>query len=250
MTPGGGFASVVFDCDSTLAAVEGIDELAGERAEEIRALTDAAMRGEVPLEEVYGRRLALIRPSRERVEALARTYLDALVEDARPVVEALLWLGKEVRVLSGGLLPPVEALACELGIAPEAVAAVGVRFGAEGAYLGFEEGSPLARSGGKEAVLRAWSLPRPTLLVGDGATDLEARPAVDAFAAYMGVAHRPAVAAGADFVLPARSLAQVLALAAGPEDRVRLRGSPWAELLDRGDRLLAEAPATQSFTDG
>jgi phosphoserine phosphatase len=235
---GRGFASVVFDCDSTLVEVEGIDELAGERAAEVRALTNAAMAGAIPLEEVYGRRLALIRPSRERVEALGRAYVRTLVEDARPVAAALLWLGKQLRVVSGGLRPPVEALARELGLGPEAVAAVGIRFDAEGRYLDFEHDSPLARSGGKEPVVRAWGLPRPLLLVGDGATDLEARPAADAFAAYMGVAYRPAVAERADVVLRARSLAPVLALAAGPEDRARLRGSEWAEVLARGDQLL------------
>lgn len=238
-----GFRSVVFDCDSTLAAIEGIDELAGaEHAGSIRALTEEAMRGLVPLEEVYGRRLELIRPSRERVDALSRAYVEALVPDARETVEALRFLGKAVRVLSGGLRPPVEALARELGIGPAEVGAVGIEWDADGAYRGFERGSPLARSGGKEVVLRGWDLPRPALLVGDGATDLEARPAVDAFAAYMGVAFRPPVAAGADVVLRDPSLAPVLALAAGPADRDRLEGTAWAELLRRGDALLAARP--------
>jgi hypothetical protein len=93
-------------------------------------------------------------------------------------------------------------------------------------------------------VLGAWGLPRPALMVGDGSTDLEARPAVDAFAAYMGVAFRPHVAAGADVVLRDPSLAPVLALAAGPEDRGRLAGSEWAGLLRRGDELLARGPST------
>lgn len=236
---GRGFASVVFDCDSTLAAIEGIDELAGEHAAEIRAMTDEAMRGHVPLEEVYGRRLELIRPTRERVQTLSREYVETLVPDARETVAALRYLGKEVRVVSGGLLPPVEALAAELGLPAEAVAAVGVAFESDGAYLGFDAASPLAHSGGKEKVVREWSLPRPSLLVGDGATDLEARPAVDAFAAYMGVAIRPNVAAHADVVLRDPSLAPVLALAAGPDDRVRLDGTEWAVLLRRGDDLLA-----------
>ena len=238
MTPAAGFASVVFDCDSTLAAIEGIDELAGDRAGEVRALTGAAMEGTIPLEEVYGRRLERILPTRGQVEALGRAYVGALVPDARPVLAALLHLGKTVRVLSGGLRPPVEAVARELGLGPEAVAAVGVEFHPDGRYRGFERGSPLARSGGKEEVIRGWALPRPALLVGDGATDLEARPAVDAFAAYMGVAFRPPVAAGADVVLRAPSLAPVLSLAASPEDRARLRGTAWAELLARGDHLL------------
>lgn len=238
---GAGFRTVVFDCDSTLVGIEGIDELAGARADEVRRLTDAAMDGSVPLEEVYGRRLALIRPTRERVAAVGRAYLHALVADARETVRALLWLGKDVRIISGGLRPPVEALAGELGLSPDRVAAVDIHFDAGGEYLDFERDSPLARSGGKAEVLRAWDLHRPSLLVGDGATDLEARPAVDRFAAFMGVAFRPAVAAGADVVLRAPTLAPVLALAATPDERQRLASSPWATLLRRAQEAMGEA---------
>jgi phosphoserine phosphatase len=241
--PEAGYASVVFDCDSTLAAIEGIDELAGEHAAAVRALTDAAMQGQVPLEEVYGRRLELIRPSREKVDEVGRAYVDALLPDAAGVVAALGWLGKTVRVVSGGLRPPVEAVAAALGLGAEAVAAVGVHFAPDGTYASFERASPLARSGGKAEVIAGWSLPRRSLLVGDGATDLEARPSVDAFAAYMGVAYRPNVAAGADYVLRERSLAPVLSLAATPGDRERLAESEWAGLLVRADTLLAEAVA-------
>lgn len=240
MSPRRGFAAVVFDCDSTLAAIEGIDELAGEHAESVRALTDRAMRGEIALEEVYGRRLELIRPTRARVEALGEAYVRTLVPDARETVEALLALEKTVRVVSGGLRPPVEAVSVALGLGADAVAAVGIDFAPDGAYRGFEASSPLARSGGKETVLRAWGLPRPALLVGDGATDLEARPAVDAFAAYMGVAFRAAVAEGADVVLREPSLAPVLALAVRDEERERLRDAGFGELLARGERMLAE----------
>lgn len=236
-----GFRAVVFDCDSTLTCVEGIDELAGAHAAEVRALTAAAMAGEVPIEEVYARRLERIRPSRERVEALGRLYARTLVPEARETVAALRWLGKEVRIISGGLRPPVEALARTLGLPAEAVGAVGIEFDAEGRYAGFEHASPLARSGGKEAQIRAWDLPRPVLLVGDGATDAEARPAVDAFAAYMGVAFREPVARAADIVLRSPGLAPVLALAATPRDRERLARSAWAGLLVRGERLLETA---------
>ncbi|HEX9937757.1 MAG TPA: HAD-IB family phosphatase [Longimicrobium sp.] len=238
--PHAGFASVVFDCDSTLVSVEGIDQLArGGHADAIRALTDAAMQGEVALEEVYGRRLEIIRPTRGQVEAVGREYVAALLPDAREVVAALRWLGKTVRIVSGGLRPPVEHVARELGLATADVAAVEIEFGADGAYRGFDSASPLARSGGKEGVIGAWNLPRPALLVGDGHTDLEARPAVDAFVAYMGVVWRPAVAEGADFLLRGLSLAPVLALAAGAADRERLQASEWADVLARGEAALA-----------
>lgn len=236
-----GFASVVFDCDSTLASIEGIDELAGPHAAEIARLTQLAMEGAVALEEVYGRRLEIIRPTRERVRRLGEEYVAALVPDAREVVAALLWLGKTVRVVSGGLRPPVEAATAALGLSSDAVAAVGIEFDGDGAYAGFERASPLARSGGKQVVIDGWALPRSALLVGDGATDAEARPAVDAFAAYMGVAFRPTVAAAADFVLRDPSLSPILALAADAEDRRRLESSEWAGVLRRGDALLRVA---------
>lgn len=234
-----GARTVVFDCDSTLCSIEGIDELASEKAQEIRALTDAAMDGSIPLEEVYGRRLEIIQPTRGRVADLARLYIERLVEDARETVGALLWLGKDVRVMSGGLRPPVEAVAAELGIRQDAVAAVGIEFDAQGRYAGYDTTSPLARSGGKPAVVRDWKLERPAILVGDGATDLEARSELDLFVAYMGVTYRPKVAIGADVVLTAPSLAPVLAIASNAEDRQRLVESDWAPVLERGLELLA-----------
>jgi phosphoserine phosphatase len=230
-----GFASVVFDCDSTLVAVEGIDELSGPFRAQITALTDAAMDGSVPLEEVYGRRLEIIQPTRAQLDEVGATYVRTLVPHARETVAALRWLGKTVRIVSGGLLPAVLAVARELGMDDDDVAAVAIRFDADGAYAGFDRESPLARSNGKAQVIGAWALPRPALLVGDGATDREARPAVDAFAAYAGVVERPAAVDGADYVLRKPSLAAVLALACSEEDRARLAESLWAGLLDEAD---------------
>ncbi|HEX6040420.1 HAD-IB family phosphatase [Longimicrobium sp.] len=226
-----GFASVVFDCDSTLVAVEGIDELSGPFRDEIQKLTDLAMDGAVPLEEVYGRRMDIIRPTRAQLDAVAREYVRTLVPHARETVAALRWLGKTVRILSGGLLPAVVAVAEALGLTADDVAAVGISFDADDEYAGFETDSLLARGGGKALAVRAWNLPRPSLLVGDGATDLEARPAVDAFAAFAGVIERAVVVAGADYVVRERSLAPILALACSAEDRARLADSPWAGLL-------------------
>src|SRR5919109_835515 len=165
------FGSVIFDCDSTLSAIEGIDELAHAHREEVSRLTEATMRGELLLEDVYGRRLALVRPTREQVHGLGERYVHALVTDARETIAALLAEGIEVRVLSGG----------------------------------------------KRTVLERWlpELPRPIMLVGDGATDLEARPPADRFVAFAGVIERPVVIDAADDVVRVPSLAPVLVLALG-----------------------------------
>ena len=215
--PPGPFRSVVFDCDSTLSAVEGVDELAGARRAEVARLTDAAMRGEIPLEGVYGRRLALIQPTRPQLEALGRLYVEALVPDARAVVAGLVGAGIAVRVMSGGLLPAVVALAAALGLGPGDVRAVAIDFDAEGRYAGYDAASPLARAGGKRELLAEWrrTLPGPVMLVGDGATDLEAAPAADLFVAFAGVADRAAVTAHAPVIVRANSLAPIYALALG-----------------------------------
>lgn len=193
------------------------------------------MRGEVPLEDVYGRRLELIRPTRADVERVAALYVERLVPDAREVVAALLALGVDVRIVSGGLRPAVLAVARALGVPDDRVAAVDIYFDSSGSYAGFEDASPLARAGGKRDVVRSWlPMTGSVMLVGDGATDLEARDAVDLFVAYMGVTFRASVAEHADAVVRSFSLAPVFSLAIG----ARPLQAHYHSLYDRGVELM------------
>ena len=238
------FSTVVFDCDSTLSAVEGIDELAGPHRAAIAALTDAAMRGELPLEEVYGRRLALVRPSRDRLASLGALYVERLVPDARETVAALRAEGIAVRIVSGGLRPAVLAVARALGVPDEHVAAVDVRFDREGGYAGWDDSSPLGFTMGKRAQLESWgsALVPPVMIVGDGITDLEARPPADAFIAFAGVIARDIVTAAADAVIRERSLAPVLALALGG---TQPRSRQGRTLLERAAKGTSGQPAME-----
>lgn len=191
------YGTVVFDCDSTLSCIEGIEELASDHREEVVALTARAMDGELPLESVYGARLDLIRPSRTAVERVADLYLERAVPGAEATVRALLDLGKRVAVVSGGLLPAVEPFARRLGISGnDRVQAVDVEFSVDGEYVDFDRSSPLARAGGKVPVLRAIAGAPDAgavAFIGDGATDLEAAGEVARFIAFGGVHARPAV---------------------------------------------------------
>jgi phosphoserine phosphatase len=225
------YRTVVFDCDSTLSAIEGIDELGSAHKERIAALTERAMSGELKLEDVYAARLAIVRPARGRIERLGEEYVERAVPHALELVAALRFLGKRVAIVSGGLAPAVRRLAAALGVADEDVYAVAVRFDADGAWAGFDERSPLARSGGKVEVVRALAAAgRPLALVGDGITDLEAAEAeggADRFVAFGGVVRRAAVFERARVVCATRSLAglvphlfsaaEVDALARAPE---------------------------------
>ena len=237
MSPSRRYGSVIFDCDSTLSAIEGIDDLAHARREEITRLTESAMRGEIALEDVYARRLDLVRPTRAQVETLGERYVQMLVTDARETVAALLTEGIEVRVMSGGIRQAVITLALAVGLSEQAVAAVDVYFDSKGEYAGFDDRSPLARSGGKRTVLERWlpELPRPIMLVGDGATDLEARPPADLFVAFTGVVERLAVVEAADEVVRTPSLAPILVLALGG---VPPRDPAARELFELGRSLM------------
>jgi len=214
------FSTVFFDCDSTLSRIEGIEELgAGPRRGDVERLTAAAMAGEIPLEDVFARRLDLLQPTADAIERLGRRYIAERVPAVEHVIASLRRAGVELRIISGGLRPAILPLARFLGFAEEDVAAVDVRFDAGGAYAGFDEASPLARSGGKVSVILAWhgTTSAPRLLVGDGATDAEARVAVDAFVAFAGVADRPAVVARADHVIRGPGLEPLVDLVLGSD---------------------------------
>jgi len=196
------FASVVLDMDSTLTGIEGIDWLAARRepelASEVARLTDRAMAGEIPIDAIYGERLALIRPSAAEIAALSAAYVDRLAPGAARALERLRDARVEIVIVSGGLREAIVPCVARLGVPAEAVHAVSVYLTEAGDYAGFESSSPLATQGGKCTVVRGLALPRPVLAVGDGSTDVAMRPVVDSFAAYTGFVRRDAVVRAAD----------------------------------------------------
>ena len=210
---GRSFDLVCFDCDSTLSRVEGIDALARRAGveQQVAPLTAAAMAGELALDAVYGRRLDLVRPDRAAVDWLAELYVEHVVPGAVATVEALHGAGKAVHIVSGGLRQSILPLAARLGIRFENIHAVDVVFDEEGSYADFDRASPLARPGGKAEVCRVLgSAGKSVALVGDGATDIEAREAGAYVIGFGGVVVRDTVKSGADIFFPGPSLTAVL----------------------------------------
>jgi phosphoserine phosphatase len=84
---------IILDCDSTLSAIEGIDELAREKGttifNEVVALTNAAMNGEVPLDEVFARRLEIIQPDLATCEKVEQLYIDTIEPTAFETISTL-----------------------------------------------------------------------------------------------------------------------------------------------------------------
>ena len=194
------------DCDSTLSTIEGIDELARGKGDDVFAqvvaLTNAAMNGEIPISEVFPRRMEMIRPNRKLCDEVAAHYLATVVPGAAEMIRELRQDGWLPVILSGGFAPLIQPLARHLGI--DHVEAVPLYFHDDGTYMGYGEDYPTTRNLGKNEVIREWQhalLPERVIMMGDGVSDLETRPDVDVFIGYGGVVARPKVAEGCDYWL-------------------------------------------------
>ncbi|MEM9160154.1 MAG: HAD-IB family phosphatase [Verrucomicrobiota bacterium] len=190
------YENIIFiDCDSTLSAIEGIDELARLRGEETfeacKNMTNRAMDGEIAIEAVYGERLKLINPTREECEAIGQMYIDTIEPGAKGLVE---WLGANgwlTVIVSGGITQVIEPFARHLGV--EELKAVDVFFDGEGKFEGFLDSAPTARVGGKIEVIDEYKKshePKKVVMVGDGVSDLETQGNVDLFVGFGGFVER------------------------------------------------------------
>lgn len=204
---------IAFDCDSTLSAIEGVDELARLAGDEIfrqvEDLTNQAMDGKIAIEDVFGSRLELIRPTREQCTQIGSMYLEKIEPTAKDTISKLQNEGWECLIISGGFAPCIELLAKELNIS--IVEAVPLDFHPDGSYAGFDASYPTTRNGGKPEIIDRISkdyTPDKLVMVGDGVSDLETTPVVDLFIAFTRYATRPKVVENC--MHEAKSLAEIL----------------------------------------
>ena len=204
---------VCFDCDSTLSKIEGIDELGRKSGlfDQLVALTNAAMNGEMALEDVYGKRLDLIKPNKAQIDELADLYIAEIVEGVEEVFSSLLAAGKQVHIISGGLRQAILPLAEKLGLSADQVHAVDILFNDDDSYKSFNQQSPLAKTGGKSLVCQQINTQNLSMaMIGDGKTDLEAKQAGAKVIGFGGVMQRDIVVKQADVFVNEKTLMAVL----------------------------------------
>jgi phosphoserine phosphatase len=194
---------IVFDCDSTLSAIEGIDELARvngpDTFQEIEALTNAAMNGEVPIDDIFAQRLDIIKPSLDTCKKVGQLYIEHIEPTALATLGQLRSDGWEIVIVSGGFTQVIEPLAALLGV--KRIEAVPLKFCEDGSYAGYDTSAPPTRNGGKPQIieqLKAELSPEHIVMVGDGISDLEAQSVADTFIGFGRYAAREKVKAEAD----------------------------------------------------
>lgn len=108
---------VVFDMDSTLIEAEVIDELAKEAGvgEQVAAITEQAMRGEIDFKESFSRRVGLLKGLDEAVLAKVAERIK-MTEGAEMLISTLRSLGYKTAILSGGFTYFADRLKQSLGI--------------------------------------------------------------------------------------------------------------------------------------
>lgn len=207
---------IVFDCDSTLSSIEGIDELARAKGEdifrEVEALTNAAMNGEVPLDEVFARRLEIIQPDQMSCQKVAKLYIDTVEPTAVDTLAKLRLKGYTPIILSGGFKRLIEPLASFLQI--ERTEAVPLELDAHGSYIKFDDTYPTTYNGGKPEIiakLKEEFSPDRIIMVGDGVSDLETKDSVDLFVGFGKYTDRQKVREEADhFIYSLSDLLDIL----------------------------------------
>jgi len=192
-----GMRLVVMDVDSTLIHGEVIEMLAAHAGyqDEVAAVTEAAMRGELDFEESLRARVRLL--AGVPVEAVDQVY-DAieLNPGARTLVRTLRRLGYRFALVSGGFTQVTDRLAADLGIHYTRANELEV---VDGLLTGGIVGEVVDRAG-KARALREFAAElgldvAATVAIGDGANDLDMLNA-----AGLGVAYnaRPVVQQAAD----------------------------------------------------
>ncbi|QBF45889.1 phosphoserine phosphatase SerB [Janibacter limosus] len=207
--PGEGPLVLVMDVDSTLIrdeVIELIAEHAGTR-EQVAAVTEAAMRGELDFAQSLHARVATLEglpvEVLDRVRAAVR-----LTPGARTLVTTLVESGHTVGLVSGGFTEVVDDLASELGIAQARANHLEI---IDGHLTGKVLGDVVDRAAKAEFVIRLAAASGiemdRTVAVGDGANDLDMMAA-----AQLGIAFcaKPAVREQADVSIDEPDLRRVL----------------------------------------
>lgn len=196
--------AVCFDVDSTVCLEEGIDMLAKYCGVEkqVKDWTTRAMDGNVKFEDALAARLDIIKPSRTDIQQCLLRYPPLLSPGVKSLFSSLQQQKKDTFLVSGGFRLMIQPVAEELSVPEENVFANTIWFDSNGKYKGFDPEEFTSRDFGKAKALEAIQKQHGyanLVMVGDGMTDMQAKPPANLVIGYGGVVERAAVREKADW---------------------------------------------------
>jgi phosphoserine phosphatase len=196
--------AVCFDVDSTVIAEEGIDVLAEYlgKGPAVAALTKQAMEGATKFQDALQMRLDLLQPAKSQIESCLKEQPLMLTEGVQQLMETLQAKKVDIWLVSGGFRIMIEPIAMQLKIPVSNIVANTILFDTNGDYQGFDKDEPTSRDMGKPKALEQIKSQKgynTMIMVGDGATDAQAKPPANAFIGFGGVVEREAVKQKADW---------------------------------------------------
>lgn len=207
--------AVCFDVDSTVTTDEGIDKLAlrAGAGEKVAAVTRQAMGGQMPFGEALQLRLEVMNLQSSLVKSVAEEG-PSLTPGVQELVQRLHALNKKVFLVSGGFRVMIKPVAQLLGIPPSHIFANTLFYDENGDYVAFNKEEPTSEAGGKSKavrkIMREFGVHK-VVMVGDGATDMEAKPPAVLTVGFGGNVVRDRVKQLADmYVLDFRELIDLL----------------------------------------
>lgn len=201
----------VLDVDSTLIEQEVIELLARRAGveDQVKAITDSAMRGELDFSESLIARVSLLKGLPVSVISDVQSEI-VLTQGAEILIESLNKLGHVVGLVTGGFREVISPIVAQLGI--KHVEANGLEI-KDGVFTGLVGGPIVDRARKAEALIEFAAQESisvsHTIAIGDGANDLDM-----VMQAHLGIAFcaKPALNARADTIIARRDLSRVLDL--------------------------------------
>ena len=160
------------------------------------------MEGGMPFQDALQARLEILQPSRQSILNCLKEQTFALTDGVRDVMQALQQKKVDIWLVSGGFRIMIEPVARQLDIPLEKIVANTLLFNDDGSYRSFDPTEPTSADMGKPKALtniQGRMGYQNMVMVGDGATDAQAKPPAKCFIGFGRIVERAAVKAKADW---------------------------------------------------
>jgi D-3-phosphoglycerate dehydrogenase len=205
---------IIIDFDSTFTKVEGLDVLceivlhnSPEKAsvlQQIQAITDSGMNGEIDFRTSLQARLNLLSAHRDDIKTLGEMLKHQISTSFIRNRDHILAYRDSVYIVSNGFKDFIVPVVTYYGLRPDLVYANEFIYDEAGYVVGFNEDIPLSQSGGKPIIIRDLNLNGDVYVIGDGYNDFEIKKAGYANKFYLFTENvvREKVKSSADHIAP------------------------------------------------